>query len=121
MDLTLAGNLNTFSFKDNILIVTHGIEKKNIRIVKEVQQRLNEANIEVKLDKIEFAADTIELVVYELSQQSLESINSKGKGISERTIEAHKPEGLTSYLGHLLIEINSSPASRKNVLFQNTT
>ena len=29
MDLTLAGTLNTFSFKDDILIVTHGIEKKH--------------------------------------------------------------------------------------------
>ena len=54
---------------------------------------MNEANIEVKLDKFKFAADTIELVGYELSQQSLEPINSKGKGISERTIEAHKPKG----------------------------
>ena len=48
MDVTLTGISNTFSFKDGILIVTHGTEEEHIEKVKEVLKvltRLDEANI----------------------------------------------------------------------------
>ena len=62
MDLTLAGTSNTFAFIDDILIVTHGIDSEHIKKVIEVLRNLDEANVNVKLDKCTFAANNIEWV-----------------------------------------------------------
>ena len=98
MDVTLAGISNTFSFIDDILIVTHGTEEEHLEKVIEVLKRLDEANINLKLDKCNFAADNIEWVGYKLSQQGVEPINSKVQGISERLRPTNLKE-LRSYLG----------------------
>ena len=98
MDLTLAGISNTFAFIDDILIVTHGTEAEHIEKVTEVLQRLDEANVNLKLDKCTFAADSIEGVGYKLSQQGVEPVNSKMQGISER-LKPTSLKQLRSYLG----------------------
>ena len=84
IDLTLAGITNTFAFIDDILTVTHGTEEDYITKVKEVLKRLDDANINLRLDKCSFAAKNIECVGYNLSQQGVAPINSKVQGISER-------------------------------------
>ena len=84
MDLTLAGISNTFSSTDDILIVRHGTEEEHVEKVKQVQERLDEANINLKLNKCNFAKQNIEWVANKLSQQGVEPINSKVQGISER-------------------------------------
>ena len=98
MDLTLAGISNTFAFIDDILIVTHGTETEHIEKVTEVLQRLDEANVNLNLDKCTFAADNIEWVGYKLSQQGVEPVNSKVQGISER-LKPTNLKQLKSYLG----------------------
>ena len=56
IDLTLAGITNTFAFIDDILIFTYGTDEDHIKQVKEVMQRLDDANINLRLDKCTFAA-----------------------------------------------------------------
>ena len=51
IDLILAGIANTFAFIDDILIVTHGTKKEHIAKVEEVLNRLDEANVNLKLKK----------------------------------------------------------------------
>ena len=98
MDITLAGITNTFTFKDDILIVTHGTEDEYIEKVKEVLKRLDEANVSLKLDKSTFAAEDIEWVEYKLSKQGVTPINSKVQGISER-LKPTSLKQLRSFLG----------------------
>ena len=98
MDLTLAGITNTFVFIDDILIVTHGTEDEHIKKVKEVMQRLDNSNINLKLGKLNFAAKNIEWVRYNLSQQGVAPINSKVQGISERLRPTNLKQ-LRSFLG----------------------
>ena len=62
MDLTLAGIINTFAFIHDILIASHGTEEGHIKKVKEVMQRMDNANINLRLDKRTFAAKNIEWV-----------------------------------------------------------
>ena len=52
--------------------------------VKEVLERLDEANFSLKLEKCTFAAKGIEWVGYKLTQEGVEPINGKVQGISER-------------------------------------
>ena len=98
IDLTLAGITNTFAFIDDILIVTHGTEEEHITKVKEVLKRLDDANINLKLDKCTFAAKNIEWVGYNLSQKGVAPINSKVQGISERLRPTNLKQ-LRSFLG----------------------
>ena len=84
MVLTLAGISNTFAFIDDILVVTNGTEEEHMLKVKEVLTRLNEANNSLKLQKCTFAAKSIELVGYKLTQEGAAPINSKVQGISGR-------------------------------------
>ena len=98
MDLTLTGISNTFAFIDDILIVTHGNEEEHIKKVIEVLRRLDEANVNLKLDKCTFAADNIEWVGYKLSQQRVAPVNSKVQGISDR-LKPTNLEQLRLYLG----------------------
>ena len=98
MDLTLAGITNTFAFIDDILIVTHGTEEEHITKVKEVLKRLDNANINLRLDKCTFAAMNIEWVGYNLSQQGVAPINNKVQGISERLRPTNLKQ-LRSFLG----------------------
>ena len=98
MDLTLAGITNTFAFIDDILIVTHGTEEEHITKVKEVLKRLDDANINLRLDKCTFAAKNIEWVGYNLSQQGVAPINRKVQGISERLRPTNLKQ-LRSFLG----------------------
>ena len=81
LDLTLAGISNTFAFIDDILIVAHGTEEEHIQKVEEVLKRLHEANVNLKLDKCNFAATDIEWVGYILSLKSVAPVNSKVQGI----------------------------------------
>ena len=76
LDLTLAGITNTFAFIYDILIVTHGTKGEHNKKVKEVLKRLDEASINLRVDKCNFAAKNIECVGYKLSQQSQAPINS---------------------------------------------
>ena len=98
MDLTLAGISNTFVFIDDFLIVTHGTEEEHIQKVEEVLNRLDEANVNLKLDKCNFAVTEIEWVGYKLSQKSVAPINSKVQGISDR-LKPTNLKQLRSYLG----------------------
>ena len=79
MDLTLAGISNTFSFIDDILIVTHGTEEEHIEKVTEGLKRLDDANIKLNLDTCTFAANDIKWVGYKLSKKSEEPITAKYK------------------------------------------
>ena len=98
IDLTLAGITNTFAFIDDIQIVTHGTEEEHITKVKEVLKRLDDANINLRLDKCTFAAKNIEWVGYNLSQKTVAPINSKVQGISERLRPTNLKQ-LRSFLG----------------------
>ena len=98
MDLTFAGISNSLSFIDNVFIVTLGTEEEHIEKIKEVLQRLIGANIILKIEKCNLAADNIEWVVYRLLQQGVEPNNSNIQGISNRLKPSNLKE-LRSYLG----------------------
>ena len=98
MESTFAGISNTFAFKNDILIVTHGTEEEHIRKVEEVLKRLDKANVNLKLDKCNFAAIDIQWVGYKLPQKSVAPVNSKVQGISDR-IKPTNLKQLRSNLG----------------------
>ena len=98
IDLTLAGITNTFAFIDDILVVTRGSKQEHLVKVKEVLHRLDEANVGLKLEKCNFAAESIEWVGYKLTQSGVEPINSKVQGISER-LRPKNLKQLRSFLG----------------------
>ena len=65
IDLTLAGFTNTYAFIDNILLVTYGTEDEHLEKITEVPRRLDENNINLKVDK-KIATGDNEWVGYEL-------------------------------------------------------
>ena len=65
IDLTLASFTNTYAFIDNMLLVTYGTEDEHLEKVTEVLRRLDENNINLKIDK-KITTDDNEWVGYEL-------------------------------------------------------
>ena len=82
---------------DDLFVVTHGTEGEHIKNFRQVLKRLDEANINLKLCKCTFAAESIEWVGYNLSQQGVAPINSKVQRISER-LRPSNLEKLRSFL-----------------------
>ena len=98
LDLTLAGVSNTFEFIGDIPIVTHGTEEEHIQNVEGILKRLDEENVNLKLDNGNFAATDIKCVGFKLSQKGVEPVNSKVQGISDR-LKLTNLNQLRSYLG----------------------
>ena len=98
MDQKLRNLPNTYVFLDDILIVTKGSMEKHFEVVKQVLNRLDNANIQLKWEKCKFAAEETDWLGYKLSQTGIKPINSKVQAMTEKLTPKSLKE-LRSYLG----------------------
>ena len=80
MDQILHTTLSTFTFKDDILIVTKGTKEEHMTEVENVVKALDEAGFRVKLEKCQIANGNTELLCYKLSAEGIKPIEEKGPG-----------------------------------------
>ena len=83
MDQGLGNLPNTYVFLDDILMVTKGSLEKHFEVVKQVLERLDNANIRLKWEKCKFAAEETDWLGYKLSQTGIKPINSKVQALTE--------------------------------------
>ena len=125
IDKTLYNLTNTFSFLDDIIIVTgRGIQNHKEKLFK-CLDRLNEENLAINLNKCHFAKDKITWLGYEIDKKGIKPIVSKTQAILNlKAPTSHKQ--LKSFLGsvhHLTKFIpNLAPLCRefRNLLQKDT-
>ena len=84
MDKLLHKIRNTFTFIDDILIVTKGTQQQHIEKVEEVMKTLDEAGIRLKSEKCKIAQRKTEWLGYYLSASGVKPIDEKIQAISNR-------------------------------------
>ena len=77
MDQILHKTKNTFTFIDDILIVTKGTKEEHLKRVEDVIKVLDEAKVRLKLEKRQIAKKNTELLGYKLSEEGLKPIEEK--------------------------------------------
>ena len=98
MDKILEELSNTYSFIDDLLIVTKANQNDHWLKVRNVLVRLDRMKIRLNHEKCEFAQWQAEWLGLHLSQTGIEPLNSKFQGITDRL----KPKNLKeprSFLG----------------------
>ena len=84
MDLLLARFREVFVFINDILIVTKGTKNKHLNKVREILKAMNEAKLQLKAGKCNFAKQEIEWLGFKLTSSGFSPINTKVQGISDR-------------------------------------
>ena len=84
MDTVLINIRNTFTFIDDILIVTKGTHQQHIEKVEEVLRTLDEAVIRLKLEKCKIAQTETEWLGYKLTANGVKPIDEKIQAMSDR-------------------------------------
>ena len=98
LDLLLAKFREVFVFIDDILIVTKGTKSDNLNKVREILKEMNEAKIQLKAGKCNFAKQEIQWLGFILTSSGISPNNSKVKGISDKLRPSNLKE-LRSLLG----------------------
>ena len=81
MDLLLARFREVFVFIDDILIVTKGTKNEHLNKVREILKAMNEAKLQLKAGKCNFAKQEIEWLGFKLTSSGISPINTKVQGI----------------------------------------
>ena len=98
IDKTLYNLTNTFSFLDDIIIVTGGGIQNHKEKLFKCLDRLNEENLAINLNKSTFAKDKITWLGYEIDKKGIKPIVSKTQAILNlKSPTSHKQ--LKSFLG----------------------
>ena len=98
IDKTLYNLTNTFSFLDDIIIVTGGGIQNHKEKLFKCLDRLNEENLAINLNKCHFAKDKITWLGYEIDKKGIKPIVSKTQAILNlKSPTSHKQ--LKSFLG----------------------
>ena len=84
MDNILHKTRNTFTFKDDILVVTKGNKEQHLRIVEETIKTLDEAGIRLKPEKFNLAGNKTEWLGYIMSAEGIKPIEEKVQAITDR-------------------------------------
>ena len=71
MDCTLVGLQNTYSFHDDIMIVSTGTESDHLSYVIKCLKKLDNDNLRLNLQKCHFAKTEIEWLGYKLTQAGI--------------------------------------------------
>ena len=125
IDKTLYNLTNTFSFLDDIIIVTGGGLQNHKEKLFKCLDRLNEENLAINLNKCHFAKNKITWLGYEIDQKGIKPIVSKTQAILNLKPPTSNKQ-LKSFLGsvhHLTKFIpNLAPLSRefRNLLQKDT-
>ena len=90
MDKILHNVQNTFTFIDDILVVTKGSKEEHIKQVKKAMKILDEAGIRLKGEKCQIAQPETEWLGYKLTATEVKHIDSKIQAISDKP----KPQNL---------------------------
>ena len=90
LDKILHNVQNTFTFIDNILVVTKGSKEEHIKQVEKVMKILDEAGIRLKEEKCQIAQSETECLGYKLMATGVKPIDSKIQDISDK----RKPQNL---------------------------
>ena len=98
MDITLVDLDCTYVYIDDILIVTKGTKEEHLKKAKEVMAVLDEAILQLKLDKCQIAKKQIEWLGYKITGEGISPKDTKVQGISEKLRPSHL-KGLRSFLG----------------------
>ena len=98
IDKTLYNLTNTFSFLDDIIIVTGGGIQNHEEKLFKCLDRLNEENLAINLNKCHFAKNKITWLGYEIDKKGIKPIVSKTQAILNlKSPTSHKQ--LKSFLG----------------------
>ena len=81
IDTTLRGLKNTYSFLDDIIIVTGGGLKKHIEQVFKCLEKLDKENLSINLENCHFAKNKIEWLGFEISQPGIKPLVTKTEAI----------------------------------------
>ena len=81
IDTTLRGLKNTYSFLDDMKIVTGGGLKKPIEQVFKCLVKLDKENLSINLGKCHFAKNKIEWLGFEINQHGIKPLVTKTEAI----------------------------------------
>ena len=84
MDLLLAKFREVFVFIDEILIVTKGTQNEHLDKVRELLKAMNEAKLQLKAGKCNFAKQEIEWLGFKLTSSGISPNNTKVQGIPDK-------------------------------------
>ena len=90
MDKILHNVQNTFTFVDDILVVTKGSKEEHLKQVENVMKNLDEAGIRLKEGKCQIAQSETEWLGFKLTPIGMNPIDSKIQTISDKL----KPQNL---------------------------
>ena len=89
---------NTFTFIDDILVVTKGSKEENIKQVEKVMKILEEAGIRLKEKKCQIAQSETEWLGYQLTATGVKPMDSKIQAISDK-LKPRNLKDLRSFMG----------------------
>ena len=98
MDLLLARFREVFVFIDDILIVPKGTKNEHLNKVREILKAMNEAKLQLKAGKFNFAKQEIEWLGFKLTSSGISPIITKVQGIFDKLRPTNLKE-LRSFLG----------------------
>ena len=98
MDNNLHELNNTFTFIDDILIVTKGTKDDHLKKVEETIKVLDEAGVRLKIEKCMIAKRETEWLGYILSAEGIKPINEKVQAITEK-LRPKNLKDLRSFMG----------------------
>ena len=84
MDILLAKFREVFVFTDDFLIVTKGTKNEHLDRVREILKTLDQAELQLKAGKCNFARNKIEWLGFKLTEQGISPVNTKAQGITEK-------------------------------------
>ena len=84
MDQILHKTKNTFTFIDDILIVTKGTKEEHLKQVEDVIKVLDEPKVRLKLEKCQIAKKNTEWLGYKPSEEGIKPIEEKVQAITDK-------------------------------------
>ena len=98
MDTILHNTKNTFSFIDNILIVTKGTKEDHMKTVEAAVQAMNEAGVRLKAEKCQLAKSETEWLGYQSSADGLKPVDDKVQAKTDK-LRPEYLKDLQSFVG----------------------
>ena len=98
MDKILHNVRNTFTFIDNILVVTKGSKVEHKKQVENVMKILDAAGIRLKEEKCQIAQSETEWLGFKLTATEVKPIDSKNQAISDK-VKQQSLKDLRSFMG----------------------
>ena len=98
MDQILHKTKNTFTFINDILIVTKGTKEEHLKQIEDVIKVLDEAKVLLKLEKCQIAKKNTEKLGYKLLEEGIKPIEEKVRAITDK-LKPKNLKDLRSFMG----------------------